>query len=100
MLTTERILTVVFASLYRLKTLDMKLLRGKGVRDSELPRTYFLSDGFGKHPEKPINRCASDRALLSADIALRGESKAPRATASRMIRSFIRYNERKLRDPE
>ncbi len=25
MLTTERILTVVFASLYRLKTLDMKL---------------------------------------------------------------------------
>lgn len=41
MLTTERILTVVFASLYRLKTLDMKLFRGKGVRDSELPRTYW-----------------------------------------------------------
>ena len=68
MLTTERILTVVFASLYRLKTLDMKLFRGKGVRDSELPRTYFLSTGSasirrsrstGAHPTGHCSRPTS-----------------------------------------
>lgn len=89
MLTTERILTDVLVSLFGHRTLDMKLFRGKDLRDPGFPRTYFLSDRIGKHPEKPINRRAADRVLLLVDIVLRGQSKLQPATASRMVRSFI-----------
>lgn len=33
---------------------------GNGPHDPEIPKSYFLSDRIGKHPEKPINKRAAD----------------------------------------
>ena len=93
-------MTDVLMSPFGHRTLDLKPFRGKGLRDPGIPKINFPSDRLGKHLEKPINRRASGKVMLLGDISPRCKLEITQATAPRMIGSFIRYNERKLREPE
>lgn len=74
MLAIAELLTKALETLFRRKTVNVAAFANSDGPVSDIPLGYFSSDRIKKHPEKPINRIATERFVIMARAALSGDS--------------------------
>lgn len=74
-ISTADLLLAVPVALFGQKTVCVKMWRGRGNTDLNVPAGYYFATGrLGKHSDAPVNRLCAERVMDMAAIALCGES--------------------------
>lgn len=95
------LLTKALETLFRRKTVNVAAFANSDGPVSDIPLGYFSSDRIKKHPEKPINRIATERFVIMARAALSGDSYYDVLTVSSRAphpREKLRRCDARLRD--
>lgn len=79
---TADLLLAVLVALFGQKTVCVKMWRGHGNADQNVPVGYFATNRLGKRSDAPVNRLCAERVMDMATIALRGESGYDRCATS------------------